>query len=200
MSWRHNVVIAGLALLLAPVAINPYLRRVYGQTLAHWKSKIIAPDRVIIGDSLAAGGGDFGRFGTINLASNGIVTKEVADTLQVAQAYHPRHIIVIAGANDIFLDLDDPAKLAPYWRKILADPAVMVTLIPHTRNPAVNQRIDRLNTMISTFAHQAGRKVITIPNITAPNGLRLPESMSDDIHLSQSAYLQWRHAIDAATG
>jgi hypothetical protein len=189
-----------LAAVLAPVAINQQLRRTYEQTLSHWRSKITRPDRVIIGDSLAAGGGDFGHFGDINLGVSGMVTEEIAAQMRTAQAYHPRHIVVIAGINDIFLNIDDPARLTPPWRAMLADPAVIVTLIPPTRNTSFNARIDRLNTMISTLARQSHRKVIAIPGITGPDGLRLPESTVDNVHLSPSAYDKWRAALDTVIG
>src|SRR3569833_2171370 len=81
MRWRPTHTIIALAVALAavvtPIMVNRQLRRVYEQTLAQWLSKVTPPDRVIIGDSLAAGGGDFGRFGTINRGSTGLVTAQV---------------------------------------------------------------------------------------------------------------------------
>ena len=204
MRRRSTLIIAALVLALAavltPIAINRQLRRVYEQTVAQWWSKVAPPDRVVIGDSLAAGGGDFGHLGTINLGSTGLVTAEIAGQMKLAQSYHARHIVVIAGMNDIFVGIDDPARLAPYWRTILADPTVIVTLLPHTRDAGLNARIDRLNGAIAGFARRAHRPVVTIPNITGPDGLRLPQSTYDNIHLTPFAYRQWRGALDAPAG
>ena len=204
MRWRPTHTIIALAVALAavvtPIMVNRQLRRVYEQTLAQWLSKVTPPDRVIIGDSLAAGGGDFGRFGTINRGSTGLVTAQVAGEMAAARAYGARHIIVMTGMNDIFVGTDDPAGLAPNWRTILADPTVIVTLLPHTRDKSLNVRIDRLNAMIAALARQAHRPVIAIPNLTGPDGLRLPQSTYDGIHLTPFGYRQWRGALDAVAG
>lgn len=182
------------ALLLAPIIANQYLRTTYEFTLAHYRAKIIRPDRVMIGDSMTAGGGDFGRFGTINLAANGLYTKQIAGMLPVAQAYNPRTIYVMAGTNDLIADTD-PAELAATWRTILADPRVVVTLLPHTQSPARNAQVDALNAMVERMAREAGRRVVTIPRLTQPDGTILPRYTVDGTHLSPAAYESWQAQI-----
>lgn len=186
-------VIVQFALLL-PIAINPYLRANYEFTLAHYRAKIIRPDRVFIGDSMTAGGGDFGRFGTINLASNGLHTKQIAGMLKTAQAYNPREIYVMAGANDL-LDNTEPAAMRAAWQTILADTRVVVTLLPHTRKAARNRQVDALNAMVEHMAREAGRRVVTIPGLTQHDGTIQPRYTVDGMHLAPPAYVIWRAQI-----
>lgn len=188
-----------LAALLAPIAINTNLRWTYEQTLAHWLSKVRAPDRVIAGDSLVAGGGDFGHFGTINLGITGELAAQLEGKVRIAQAYQPRHIIILAGYNDILLGYDDPAILAAHWRAVLRNSHVAVILPPHTRFAAFNAKIDRYNKLLAGLAAEAGRAVIVIPNITGADGLRLPGMAAPDgTHFTRAAYAEAERAIDRA--
>lgn len=180
--------------LLLPIAINQHLRRTYEFTLAHWKSKIISTDRVFIGDSITAGGGDFGRFGTINLASNGRITEEIAAELPAARAYNPRRIFVMAGTNDIIRAIPRE-RTAAAWKTILSDRRVVVTLLPHTSWPSRNAQIDDLNAMIDRMARKAGRRVIAIPGLTQADGTIRARYTIDGTHLAPAAYEIWRAQI-----
>lgn len=182
------------AALLLPIAVSPYLRATYEFTLAHYRAKIIRPDRVFIGDSMTAGGGDFGRFGTINLAANGLYTKQIAGMLKTAQAYNPRAIYVMAGTNDILAGAD-PVTLAASWRAILAEPSVVVTLLPHTASVDRNRRVDALNAMVAQMARKAGRRVIAIPGLTGRDGAIQARYTVDGTHLSPPAYAIWQAQI-----
>lgn len=188
-------IIVVLCGLLAPVAVNTNLRWTYEQTIANWLAKAVPPDRVFIGDSLTAGGGDFGRFGNINLGITGASTRQVAQLLSHAQAYRPRQIIVMAGMNDVDAGADI-AALAPAWRTILADRRVVVVMVPHTRYAPASARIDQMNAMVRDMAKQAGRPVIEIPGLTGSDGLLLPEMTTDGVHLTSAGYAKWREALD----
>lgn len=190
------VALAGaLALVLAPIAINTNLRWAYEQTLAHWLSKVRAPDRVFIGDSITAGGGDFGHFGTINLGVTGASTRQVAAFLRIAQAYKPREIIVMAGANDIDAGTPDDVIVAA-WRKIMADKRVVVVMLPHMTNATANVRVDHLNAIIAAMARANGRRTITIDGLDDASGRRRRDATTDGVHFSERAYALWRAALD----
>lgn len=191
----HHAVIAALCAVLAPVVINTNLRWTYEHTVANWLAKVVAPDRVFIGDSLTAGGGDFGRFGNINLGITGASTRQIAQLLSHAQAYRPRQIIVMAGMNDVDAGAD-PATLVAPWRTILSDKRVVVVLVPHTRSAAASARIDQVNAMVRGMAKEAGRPVIEIPGLTGPDGLLLPQMTIDGVHLTSAGYTKWREALD----
>jgi hypothetical protein len=77
--------------------VNHHLRNVYRQTLAHWLSKVVPPPTVFIGDSIMTGGMWFDDIRNINLASNGLITDQIAGNLTLAQAYHPKRIVIMAG-------------------------------------------------------------------------------------------------------
>lgn len=190
---------AALVCVLAPVAINTNLRWTYEQTLAHWLSKVRAPDRVFIGDSITAGGGDFGHFGTINLGITGATTRQVAAYLRKAQAYNPREIVVMAGANDIDAGTPD-AMITAAWRTIMADKRVVVVLVPHMANAAANVRVDHLNAMITAMARENGRRVVTIAGLDDASGQRRRDATTDGVHFSQRAYTLWRAALDHQKG
>ncbi|MDH7974660.1 GDSL-type esterase/lipase family protein [Sphingomonas sp. AR_OL41] len=193
----HHAIIALLCALLAPVALNTSLRWAYEQTVANWLAKAVPPDRVFIGDSLTAGGGDFGRFGNINLGIIGASTRQVSQMLRRAQPYNPRQIVVMAGSNDVDAGTD-LAALAASWRTILADKRVLVVLTPHSRYPAASVRIDQMNAMVQAMAKAAGRPTVEIRGLTGPDGLLLPEMTTDGVHLTRAAYAKWREALDHA--
>jgi len=185
-----------LALALLPVAINEHLRFTYEATLAHWLSKIVRPDRVFIGDSMTASGKDFGHFGTINLATSGLTTCQIAGLLKAAQAYNPRHIFVMAGTNDVLGGAVDPKKLTACWRTMLADQRVAVTLLPHVRIPALNPQIDAINRLVFSMAHKAGHPVIAIPGLDNTDGTIQPRYTTDGTHLTPAARAIWRAQLD----
>lgn len=193
--WRLALAVsAALNLLLAPLAVNQHLRWTYTQTLAHWRSKVVRPDRVYIGDSLTAGGGDFGHFGDLNLGESGLRTDQVAAMMPRAQAYNPRHIYVMAGTNDVEA-ATPPDRLAAAWARILADRRVVVVLAPHTVHPAVNVKIDVLNASVEAMARRAGRPMLRIPGLTRPDGTLWPRYTTDGVHLTPAAYCRWRAAL-----
>jgi hypothetical protein len=195
MNRASHWIAAALACALAPVVINTNLRWTYEQTVANWLAKVVAPNRVFIGDSLTAGGGDFGRFGNINLGITGASTRQIAQMIERAKLYHPRQIFVMAGMNDIDAGADI-ATLVPAWRAIVADKRVVVVLVPHTRSAAASERIDQLNAIVQSIAKQAGRPVIEIPGFTGRDDLLLPEMTTDGVHLTSAAYAKWREALD----
>jgi len=183
-----------LALALVPVAVNSHLRNVYRQTLAHWLSKIVPPPSVFIGDSIMTGGMWFDNLRNINLASNGLITDQIAGNLKLAQAYRPKRIVIMAGMNDALRGFD-PDKLRSLWVAICKEPAIIVTLIPPTKHDELNRKIDEINRIILESVN--GHRVIKLD--FADDGGRIkPEFASDGVHIGPKAYEQWTAKLRAA--
>jgi lysophospholipase L1-like esterase len=176
---------------LLPVAVNAHLRKTYADTLLYWSAKVKSPDWVFIGDSITAGGGDFGSFDAINLANPGTTSQTVAETLANAEALHPRHIFAMAGVNDIRLGIPQQRTLAA-WQKMMADPRVVVTLLPPTADPNLNKSVASLNAQLARMAARRNRQVISIGNLASPQGTIEPRYTTDGLHLTSAAYEQWK--------
>ena len=88
------------SVLLFPIAYQPNLRFDYIQTLSRWFAKAVPPDTVFIGDSITSSGMQFHNFRSINLASSGLQTYQIAGQLEKARSFGPKHIAIMAGMND----------------------------------------------------------------------------------------------------
>jgi lysophospholipase L1-like esterase len=177
-----------LALIaLAPIAANHHLRNVYRQTLAHWLSKIIPPPTVFIGDSITAGGQWFDNVRNINLAANGLLTDQIVKYLPTAQAYRPKRIVIMAGANDAARGFD-PDKLRGLWETICKEPSIIITLAPPSRDDETNRRIDQINRIAMDSC--PGKPVITL-DVGDEHGRLRPEFTLYGTHLGPKAYEQW---------
>lgn len=181
------IVFVVIALGLAPVAVNRHLRNVYRQTLAHWLSKIVPPPTVFIGDSLTAAGQWFDDVRNINLASNGLMTDQIAGNLKLAQAYRPKRIVVMAGMNDSFRGFD-PEKIRALWQAICQEPAIVITLVPPTKYDEINHKIDEINRIIEESSN--GRPIINL-DLADENGLIKPEFAADGVHFGPKGYERW---------
>lgn len=175
-----------LALALAPVAINSHLRNTYRQTLAHWLSKIVPPPTVFIGDSIMTGGMWFDNLRNINLASNGLVTEQIAGNLKLAQAYNPKRIVIMAGMNDAVRGFD-PDKIRGLWETICKEPRIVVTLVPPSRWDELNKKIEQINRIIL----ESCKGPIVRLDLADGSGRIKPEYASDGVHIGPKAYNQW---------
>lgn len=176
-----------IAVILAPVVVNHHLRNVYRQTLAHWLSKVVPPPTVFIGDSITAGGQWFDDVRNINLASNGLITYQIAGNLKQAKAYRPKRIVVMAGMNDAFRGFD-PEKIRGLWQTICQEPSVVIVLVPPTKYEDVNLKIDEINRIIVESSN--GRPVIKL-DMAGEDGLIRPEFVADGVHFTPKAYERW---------
>ena len=186
--WTLSLV---LVAVLFPVAANHHLRNVYRQTLAHWLSKVIPPPTVFIGDSITAGGQWFDDVRNINLAANGLLTDQIVKYLPTAQAYHPKRIAVMAGANDAARGFD-PEKLRALWEAICKEPTIVITLAPPSTNDVSNQRIDQINRIAMDSC--PGKPVIAL-DLGDEHGRLRPEFTLDGVHLGPKAYERWINAL-----
>lgn len=190
--WRGIVAIllAVETALLVPVVYSPYLRTAYIQTLARWFAKAVPPDTVFIGDSITAAGRSFDDYRSINLASDGLQTFQIAAAMPKALAYSPQHISIMAGTNDAGEGPIDPVKLSGLWRKICSEPKVVVTIPPPTNSDILNQRIEQIGAVITTECKE--RPVIDLQRLAGKNGKILPKYTTDGVHPSDKALLIWK--------
>lgn len=183
-----QIVAVVACLALAPVAYSKPLRFFYQQWIAAQLAKVRSPQLVVIGDSIAAGGGGFGRIDTINLASNGQELHQIAAYLPRAQSFRPNYILVDGGVNDAIQDGPDYGRIRTLWRSICAAPNVIATLPTPTRNRAVNARLEPMRTIIrAECAH-----VLDLPMLAGTDGLLRSEYSIDGVHLRSAAYGVWR--------
>lgn len=182
----------GLAAVSFPIAENFHLRNVYRQTLAHWLSKIVPPPTVFIGDSIMTGGEWFDDLRNINLASNGLRTEQIAGNLKLAQAYHPKRIVIMAGMNDAIYGFD-PDKIRSIWETICKEQKIVVTLVSPSKNDELNRKIDQINRIISENCRD--RPILSL-DLDDEHGRLRPEFAIDDVHLNAKGYQQWIAALD----
>lgn len=190
--WQILIVIIVVveSALLVPIAYSPYLRFDYTQTLVRWLAKAVPPETVFIGDSITAAGRSFNDYRSINLGSNGLQTYQVAENIPKALAYSPRHISIMAGTNDAGEGPLDIAELSGLWRKICAEPKVVVTKPTPTVLQVLNGRLEQIDAIISTECK--GRPVIDLRRLAGKDGKILPKYTSDGVHPSEEALTIWR--------
>ena len=194
---RWQILIATIIIvqsaLLTPIVYSPHLRFTYTQTLARWLAKAVPPETVFIGDSITAAGRSFNDYRSINLASNGLQTFQIAGEIPKALAYSPRHISVMAGTNDAGEGPIDPVKIAGFWRKICSEPNVVVTMPPPTRFNDLNPGLAQITAIIA--AECKDRPVIDLRRLAGKDGKILPKYTTDGVHPSDEALAIWRSEL-----
>lgn len=193
MGWKSRLAFTVLGietLLLLPIAYSPYLRFDYLQTLARWYAKAIPPDTVFIGDSITAAGMSFNDPRSINLAGNGLQTFQITELLSKALAYSPRHVSVMAGINDAGEGPINVQALQVLWKKICAEPKVVVTLLAPTAQDELNPRVVQINQIIRNECQ--GRPIIDLQRLAGEDGRIQPKYTIDGVHFSKAAIDIWR--------
>ena len=81
---------------------SEYVRFVAVQTVTNWKGKLNGVSSVYVGDSITAGGRNWGSMlGAINLAGDGYTVSQIEGQLGKAETYSPKRVFILAGTNDI---------------------------------------------------------------------------------------------------
>jgi len=189
MVSRIIAIVACFALL--PLAASAPLRFFYQQWVAVQLAKLRDPSLVVIGDSIAAGAMNFGRIDTINLASNGLETRQIAMLLAKAKSYRPERILTDGGMNDAISGPIDIDGLHKSWRTMCAEPTLVVALPTPTRSHEINARLATIRTIIRSEC----TSTIDAPALTGPDGLLKPEYSVDGVHLRSRAYQFWIAAL-----
>lgn len=184
---------------------SEYVRYVAIQTVTNWKGLLTHLPDVYVGDSITAGGRNWGTiFGAINLAGDGYTVSQIESQLGKAAKYSPRRIFILAGTNDVLgsrqLDLKqfelDYSHLLDRAKKTNA--YIFVTLIPVTSRQAPNRVISLANQIILDLARARGIITINLNPTIAPHGTLLPQYTVDGVHFTNETYKIWRHELAAA--
>jgi hypothetical protein len=195
-----------LSLPLVLVSLkSEYVRFVAVQTVTNWKGKLNGISSAYVGDSITAGGRNWGSMlGAINLAGDGYTVWQIEGQLGKAETYTPKRIFILAGTNDILgrrpFDLKqfelDYSSLLDRASGLKAD--IYVTLIPFTARAEANKMIPSANQTILRLASSRGVPTVDLNPTIAPDGILLPEYTVDGVHFSDGAYKIWRTALEAA--
>lgn len=179
--------------LLFPIAYQPNLRFDYVQTLSRWFAKAVRPETVFIGDSIISSGMQFHSLRTINLGSGGLQTYQIAQLLEKARSFSPRHIVIMAGTNDAGEGPIDREELIGLWKKICAEPKIVITLPTPTALDNLNQRIAEIDQIILSICTK--NKIINLRQFADKNGKIYPKYTVDGVHLSPEAHAIWRSEL-----
>lgn len=187
-----------LALTLPIILVfaqSEYSRFILSQVVTKWKGKLVGVESAYLGDSLTAGGRNWGDFpDALNLAGDGYFIRQVTGQVDKAKPFSPARIYLAAGTNDILspgeVDLARfEADYAEMLDKALATGAVVVvTEIPLTANPSHNSEIWRANAVIRALAAARNIRVVACNDLLAPEGILLGQYTTDGVHLSDAAY------------
>ena len=198
---------ATCAILLLPLTISPHLRSAYAFTVNHWLAKARQLEWAIVGDSMAAGLGNGLFGGSINVASNGLTIAQITALAKTANdRYRPRTLVVLAGTNDVLAEryrAEETKADLTRMLSVLSDlgPRVILTLIPPTRDAAINARIRELNAMLAPLARSRGIVVVDLDATLAPAGVLLERFTTDGVHFSDAGNAEWwQRLADAAHG
>lgn len=205
----YRVAIVAYCIVTLPLVFislkSEYVRYVAIQMATNWKGLLTALPAAYVGDSITAGGRNWGDvLGAINLAGDGYTVSQIECQLGKALKYSPRRIFILAGTNDILgprpLDLKqfelDYSHLLDHALKLKAE--VFVTLIPLTSREGPNRVIPSANQIIQSLTRERGIITINLNPIIAPHGTLLPQYTVDGVHFTNETYKIWRHALAKA--
>ncbi|HTK33192.1 MAG TPA: GDSL-type esterase/lipase family protein [Candidatus Paceibacterota bacterium] len=185
------------------LGFSEYSRFILTQTCIHWKAKFFPPKYVFIGDSITAGGRNWGwimnrnPFSALNLGKSSYMVWQVKQELIYALSYHPQCVLVLAGTNDLFShDGLGESAFEEYGEMLkLAKQAkikIVVTLVPYQANDVYATMITQFNERLIKLCHREHVAVIDLNPIIAPHSKLLPEYTVDGIHFSEKAYEIWK--------
>ncbi len=196
-----------IGLLCLPLGVlyiqSEYFRFIAGEQMTHKLSKIHQLKWVFLGDSITAGGRNWGsRLGdgplnSINLGVNGYTIRQVVTLLPKALDYHSHFIVITAGTNDLLIDsVDDEAILSDWSRLMSVIPQerkteVIVCSIPIMRDSGFDSRIAGLNSRLKLLAEERGMIFVDINTSMLGSGIERDLIFVDGVHLSEKAYRVW---------
>ena len=192
--------------VMAILAFNEYDRFILMETCVHWRGKFQPIDYVFIGDSITAGGRNWGwrlkhnPLAARNLGESGYMVWQIKNEAGAAISYHPKWIFVLAGTNDTFCrdginqgTLDDYRDMLRLIKKAHAQ--AVVTLVPYQgwdQNEAV---IKKFNVDLEQLCKEEGAIVVDLNPIIAPDDRLLSEYSKDGVHFTQKAYSVWQDKL-----
>jgi lysophospholipase L1-like esterase len=196
-------------LLSLPVVLvflkSEYVRYQTIQMVTHWKATAFGIKEAHIGDSITAGGRNWGSpFNSLNFGGNGYTAWQIEKQIPFAAKFSPARIFILAGTNDIlgkrpfdpFLFEQDYLSLITRATETKA--RIIVTLIPYTTNAKYTASITAANQIILKLTHDRGIATLDLNKHIAPNGTLDPKYTVDGVHLNTAAYTIWKGLIKSA--
>lgn len=196
-------------LITSPViscfVLNEYFRFQFLQTISNWYNKLDKIDFVFIGDSITAGGRNWGSlidkapYRTINLAGNGYTTRQILYQVNKASNYNPKYLFVLAGTNDVFALKDSVYNIEQFKKdyKNLVEEIntlncqAIFTLIPYQSSSKDKKLIDEMNTIIKQVLNKYEFHYIDLNPLISENGVLKKEFTVDGVHFSEKANIIW---------
>lgn len=185
---------------------SEYVRFHAIQMVTHWKATAFGIKDAYIGDSITAGGRNWGSlFNSLNFGGNGYTTWQIENQIASAAKSSPECIFILAGTNDILGKRPfDPQLFEQDYLSLITRATtetkarIIVTLIPHTSNAKYTASISAANEIILKVTHDRGIATIDLNKHIAPNGTLDPKYTVDGVHLNTEAYTIWKGLINSA--
>ena len=147
-------------------------------------------------------------FPALPVVNRGFGGSELADSVKLAERiilpYHPRQVIIYAGANDLAggkqpqLVFGDFVALATKIRENL--PNARISLIASAPNPkrwGIVEKVKRFNSLAQEYCQAHGLTFIDVfPLMLGPNGLPKPDIFREDgLHMNANGYAIWKETV-----
>jgi hypothetical protein len=167
------------------------------------KQRWIAPQVIVVGDSLAACCAfaklSWRPLGVLTLAKGGATLKDIGAQISRARGIAARYIIIDGGLNDILSYDAPPEQIEHDFRALLRrldDGAQAIfTLMPHVADSAYSERIEAANRRMAALCAERGVAVLDLNPEVSTGGVRRPEMTDDGLHFSARANEAWIAAV-----
>ena len=189
------------------LAVNAHSRFVLLEMATHYRARLGGLDAVFMGDSLTAGGRNWGwrmnhsPLGCRNLAGSGYTARQIQAQAQQSLTYKPRSVFVLAGTNDILQDREIPAVISDFrgiietLRAGTPPPRIVVTLMPQTQAGDKAGLVTQFNESLRQLCQNYQIEMVDLNPQIAPQGVLLQEFTTDGVHFSESAYDYWASSL-----
>ena len=184
------------------LVINSQTRFVFFETLAHWRSKVLPLKYVFVGDSITAGGRNWGwrlwhnPLAARNLAGNGYTVWQIEGQVGTAiNQYHPKVIFMLAGTNDLLGRGGVDQAISDYHDVLHtiqdAHTKLIITLVPYEKTGAKTADITKFNNELEQLCREDKIEYVDLNPVIAPAGNLLPQYTVDGIHFTEATYSVW---------
>ncbi len=212
--WLRYLIGAYLALSLpfiALFALSERLQldagRLILQNLFEWRPAVA----ILCGDSNVAGLPDrlpraaWGWGTVMNLAVPGATVFQILPQVDAAMAMSTRHVIVMAGTNDLARNSDDDILNA--WGALFAlrshrnpptipaRPRMVIVSIPLQSDAAMDKRIHRLNQRLEAMANRYHWRFVDANTSVFRPDLPREQILIDQVHFSTLGYRHWFEVV-----
>ena len=184
------------------LTFNEYVRFQFLEETNHYISKWKGLKYVFIGDSITAGGRNWGwslsgnPFSSRNFGCSGYTVHQVLALVPQALECRPKWVFVMAGTNDFLNEGFDQAKMLADYKTMLESlkkghTQPVVTLTPQSAYSEHSTDIAAFNSAVRQLCADESVPVIDLNPTIAPQGTLLPRFTIDGVHFTPDAYTIW---------